>query len=120
MQDPDNEIAAAAPHPEPFIWPVRVYYEDTDAGGIVYYANYLKFFERARTEWCERLVAQDVPHAPMYRTDEVPDDAQAKHLQLFVDTQHPVMGPSRTVRSSTMAWPSSKRSRAEPLPMCRP
>ena len=35
----------------PFIWPVRVYYEDTDAGGIVFYANYLKFFERARTEW---------------------------------------------------------------------
>ncbi len=35
----------------PFRWPVRVYYEDTDAGGIVFYANYLKFFERARTEW---------------------------------------------------------------------
>jgi len=34
-----------------FEWPVRVYYEDTDAGGIVYYANYLKFMERARTEW---------------------------------------------------------------------
>ncbi len=34
-----------------FDWPVRVYYEDTDAGGIVFYANYLKFFERARTEW---------------------------------------------------------------------
>jgi len=34
-----------------FSWPVRVYYEDTDIGGIVYYANYLKFFERARTEW---------------------------------------------------------------------
>jgi len=33
-----------------FIWPVRVYYEDTDAGGVVYHANYLKFFERARTE----------------------------------------------------------------------
>lgn len=33
-----------------FNWPVRVYYEDTDAGGVVYYANYLKFFERARTE----------------------------------------------------------------------
>lgn len=33
-----------------FIWPVRVYYEDTDAGGVVYYANYLRFFERARTE----------------------------------------------------------------------
>jgi acyl-CoA thioester hydrolase len=34
-----------------FNWPIRVYYEDTDAGGIVFYANYLKFFERARTEW---------------------------------------------------------------------
>lgn len=34
-----------------FTWPVRVYWEDTDAGGIVFYANYLKFFERARTEW---------------------------------------------------------------------
>ena len=33
-----------------FRWPVRVYYEDTDAAGIVYYANYLKFMERARTE----------------------------------------------------------------------
>lgn len=36
---------------ETFSWPVRVYWEDTDAGGIVFYANYLKFFERARTEW---------------------------------------------------------------------
>ena len=34
-----------------FTWPVRIYWEDTDAGGIVFYANYLKFFERARTEW---------------------------------------------------------------------
>ncbi|MGN6319005.1 tol-pal system-associated acyl-CoA thioesterase [Trinickia sp.] len=34
-----------------FDWPIRVYYEDTDAGGIVFFANYLKFFERARTEW---------------------------------------------------------------------
>ena len=34
---------------------IRVYYEDTDAGGIVYYANYLKFFERARTEWLRAL-----------------------------------------------------------------
>src|SRR5678816_3216104 len=36
---------------EPFRFPVRVYYEDTDAAGVVYYANYLKFMERARTEW---------------------------------------------------------------------
>ena len=38
-----------------FTWPVRVYYEDTDLGGVVYYANYLKFFERARTEWLRTL-----------------------------------------------------------------
>ncbi len=34
-----------------FRWPVRVYWEDTDGGGVVYYANYLKFLERCRTEW---------------------------------------------------------------------
>ncbi|MDQ6880931.1 MAG: tol-pal system-associated acyl-CoA thioesterase [Pseudomonadota bacterium] len=38
-----------------FVHPVRVYWEDTDAGGIVFYANYLKFFERARTEWLRSL-----------------------------------------------------------------
>jgi len=39
----------------PFIWNVRVYYEDTDTAGVVYYANYLRFFERARTEWLRHL-----------------------------------------------------------------
>jgi acyl-CoA thioester hydrolase len=44
-----------------FFWPIRVYYEDTDNGGVVYYANYLKFMERARTEWLRaRGVEQDV------------------------------------------------------------
>ena len=38
-----------------FKWPLRVYWEDTDAGGIVFYANYLKFFERVRTEWLRSL-----------------------------------------------------------------
>lgn len=38
-----------------FLWPVQVYYEDTDSGGVVYYANYLKFMERARTEWLRNL-----------------------------------------------------------------
>ncbi len=36
---------------DPFIWPLRVYWEDTDAGGVVYHASYVRFFERARTEW---------------------------------------------------------------------
>ena len=39
----------------PFEFPIRIYWEDTDAGGIVFYANYLKFMERARTEWLRAL-----------------------------------------------------------------
>jgi acyl-CoA thioester hydrolase len=38
-----------------FSWPVRVYYEDTDGGGVVYHSNYLKFMERARTEWLRSM-----------------------------------------------------------------
>ena len=61
-----------------------------------------RFRTRERAEWCRRLEALDVPHAPMYDTDEVPDDAQARHLQLFVDAPHPA-DPAhrrwRTVRS---------------------
>jgi len=49
---------------KPFRWPVRVYYEDTDADGIVYYANYLKFLERARTEW---LAEAGFTHAALAR-----------------------------------------------------
>ena len=40
---------------KPFQWPVRVYYEDTDAQGVVYYANYFRYMERARTEWLRSL-----------------------------------------------------------------
>ena len=43
------------PIPGSFAWPVRVYYEDTDAAGVVFYANYLNFMERARTEWLRAL-----------------------------------------------------------------
>lgn len=50
----DKNMASDTP-PRPFELDIRVYYEDTDAGGVVYYANYLKFFERARTEWLRRL-----------------------------------------------------------------
>ncbi len=44
-----------APKPNAFNIPVRIYYEDTDAGGVVYYANYLKFLERCRTEWLRAI-----------------------------------------------------------------
>ena len=43
-----------------FTWPIRVYYEDTDMQGVVYYANYFRFMERARTEWIRSLgIEQD-------------------------------------------------------------
>jgi acyl-CoA thioester hydrolase len=47
--------------PAPFTWPVRIYWEDTDAGGIVYYANYLKYMERARTEWLRAAGIEQLP-----------------------------------------------------------
>jgi acyl-CoA thioester hydrolase len=48
----DKENAATGTE---FLWPIRVYYEDTDAGGVVYHSNYLKFLERARSEWLRAL-----------------------------------------------------------------
>jgi acyl-CoA thioester hydrolase len=48
-------VEPAADDRADFRWTVRVYYEDTDAAGIVYYANYLKYFERCRTEWLRML-----------------------------------------------------------------
>jgi acyl-CoA thioester hydrolase len=48
-----------------FNWPIRVYYEDTDAGGVVYHSNYLNFMERARTEWLRALGFEQ----PQVKTD---------------------------------------------------
>lgn len=53
-----GDSSAAARAPLAFSMPVRVYYEDTDAGGIVYYANWLRYFERARTDWLRALGAE--------------------------------------------------------------
>lgn len=56
------------------------------------------FRTRTREQWCNRLLAEDVPHAPMYDTSEALEDPQARHLQLLVSANHPVMGEFRTVR----------------------
>lgn len=68
-------------------FPIRIYYEDTDAGGIVYYANYLRFFERARTEWLrdlgieqDQLLAQNI--AFVVRKVEMENKAPARFNQL--------------------------------------
>lgn len=57
------------------------------------------FREQPRATWCERLEAEDVPHAPMYDTREAMEDPQARHLQLEVSTAHPEGGTWRTIRS---------------------
>jgi acyl-CoA thioester hydrolase len=55
LAPPERVLARGERSPGGFSFPIRVYWEDTDAGGIVFYANYLKFFERARTEWLRAL-----------------------------------------------------------------
>jgi acyl-CoA thioester hydrolase len=51
-----------------FDWPVRVYWEDTDGGGVVYYANYLKYLERARSEWLRHL---GIDQAALHRDERI-------------------------------------------------
>ncbi len=57
------------------------------------------FKTRSRDEWCRRLEAREVPHSPAYDSNEALDDPQARHLGILVETDHPVMGRFRTVRT---------------------
>jgi acyl-CoA thioester hydrolase len=84
-----------------FSWPVRVYWEDTDAGGIVYYANYLKFMERARTEW---LRAVGFEQGPMQR--------EQKLIFVIVDTQVEFKRPARYGDALTVTAAIKECSRA--------
>ena len=84
-----------------FSWPVRVYWEDTDAGGIVFYANYLKYFERARTEWLRALGIEQRNLQQTLGGIFVVSDVQLKYLrparlddQLLVTAQLSEMGRS--------------------------
>ena len=65
---------------KPFEWPVRVYYEDTDAQGVVYYANYFRFLERARTEWLRSLGVDMVALMQEDRRIFVVAEVQARFL----------------------------------------
>ena len=68
------------PDDKPFEWPVRVYYEDTDAQGVVYYANYFRFLERARTEWLRSLGVDMVRLMDNERRIFVVAEVQARFL----------------------------------------
>jgi acyl-CoA thioester hydrolase len=63
-----------------FTWPLRVYFEDTDAGGIVYYANFLRFFERCRTEWLRALGVEQVQLAQRSQLQFVVVQASVDYL----------------------------------------
>ena len=65
----------------PFTHPVRIYWEDTDAGGIVFYANYLKFMERARTEWLRSLGVEQQSLRDEVGGMFVVSEANIKYLQ---------------------------------------
>lgn len=65
---------------KPFEWPVRVYYEDTDAQAVVYYANYFRFMERARTEWLRSLGVDMVALMENERRIFVVAEVQARFL----------------------------------------
>ncbi len=65
---------------KPFEWPVRVYYEDTDAQGVVYYANYFRFMERARTEWLRSLGVDQVKLMQQERRIFVVTETQAEFI----------------------------------------
>lgn len=81
---PESEFLDKQSRQNVFAWPVRVYYEYTDAQGLVYYANYFKFMERARTEWLRSLgVEQDA----LMR--------DGRRVFVVVDTQADFIEPAR-------------------------
>jgi acyl-CoA thioester hydrolase len=91
------------PMSQVFRWPLRVYFEDTDAAGIVYYANYLKFMERARTEW---LRALGLPHASLQQSDHgvlIVESLQVKYLHpAQLEEELVVTARIQTVRKATL------------------
>ena len=68
-------------HQAPFRFPLRIYWEDTDAGGVVFYANYLKFFERARTEWLRSLGFEQEPLRAQTGSIFIVTDTRVRYLR---------------------------------------
>lgn len=84
--------------PEPYIFPIRIYYEDTDAGGIVYHANYLKFAERGRTEYLRSL---GYDHRRMLAEDNL--ILVVRHIE--IDYRAPArLDDLLEVRTETASW----------------
>ena len=94
----------------PFSHPVRVYWEDTDAGGVVFYANYLKFFERARTEWLRALGAEQQALRDATGAIFIVSDTALRYLQparlddLLRITVQPLEIGRASMRLGQQAW----------------
>ena len=106
---------------EPFAWPVRVYYEDTDAQGRVYFANYFKFMERARTEWLRYLGVEQDALLNKQRRFFVVVDTQADFLQPanFNDELLVTVELQKVTRASFMLAQKIYRKNAENELLCR-
>lgn len=119
-----------------FTLPVRIYYEDTDAGGVVYHANYLRFMERARTEWLRNIgydldvVARDdnlmfVVHAikinyhkPARLNDLLDVSAQLVRMRrATLDIEHRVCRESELLCEATVSLVTLKADSFKPCPM---
>jgi acyl-CoA thioester hydrolase len=94
----------------PFHYPVRIYWEDTDAGGVVFYANYLKFFERARTEWLRSLGVQQQALREETGAIFIVSDTQVRYLaparlddELHVSVQPLQLGRA-SMQLAQQAW----------------
>ena len=98
-----------------FNWPVRVYWEDTDAGGVVFYANYLKFFERARTEWLRSLgIEQQALRASTGGMFVVSETNVKYHWPARLDDQ--LLVTARVLELGRVCITISQQARLEPQP----
>jgi acyl-CoA thioester hydrolase len=99
-----------------FSWPVRVYYEDTDLGGVVYYANYLRFLERARTEWLRALGFEQSALATVHQVVFVVRSISLDYLKPSrIDDRLEVTVSPREVGASRIALSQLVRRGAEDL-----
>ncbi len=99
-----------------FTFPVRVYWEDTDAGGVVYYASYLKFLERARSEWLRALGVDQVRLMRDERLQFVVVEANVRyHRPARFDDELEVSVTLESLRGASIAMGQEVRRGAELL-----
>ena len=123
MQPNSPATAAASDETSPaqpsFVLPVRVYYEDTDAAGVVYYANYLRFCERARTEWLRALGFEQQAMMTSAGTGFVVRSVQADYLApARLDDALEVVTRIATLRRASLLFDQAIRRQGQRAARC--